>query len=164
MTGPADFDQFYRDTGPRVLRYVYALTGDVGAAQDLTQEAYIRAWQHWSRVAAYGDQEAWVRTVAARLVTDRWRRLAVRRRVAPVAVPDHVQPPTEDTVLLVRALRTLPPRQRQVVVLHYLCDLPVAAIAAEVEAPQGSVKVWLSRARAALATQLGSLSEATNAE
>jgi RNA polymerase sigma-70 factor (ECF subfamily) len=68
-------------------------------------------------------------------------------------------------VLLVRALRTLPPRQRRVTVLHYLCDLSVAAIAAEVEAPEGSVKVWLARARAALAAQLGDLTtEAANAE
>jgi RNA polymerase sigma-70 factor (ECF subfamily) len=164
VTGSVDFDQFYRDTGLRVLRFVYALTGDLGAAQDLTQEAYIRAWQHWARIAAHGDHEAWVRLVAARLVTDRWRRLAVRRRAGPVAIQQQVPPPSEDTVLLVQALRTLPPRQRQVVVLHYLCDRPVSAIAAEIEAPEGSVKVWLARARAALAAQLGSLSEAANAE
>jgi RNA polymerase sigma-70 factor (ECF subfamily) len=164
VTGPIDFDQFYRETGARVLRYVYALTGDLGAAQDLMQEAYVRAWQHWGRVAAYGDQEAWVRVVAARLVTDRWRRMAVRRRAAPIPIRQQVPPPSEDTVLLVRALRTLPPRQRQVVVLHYLCDRPVSAIAAEIEAPEGSVKVWLARARAALAAQLASLSEAANAE
>lgn len=165
MTGPADFDQFYRATADRLLRYVYALTADLGAAQDITQETYIRAWQRWERVAGYGDPEAWVRVVAARLVTDRWRALAVRRRALPVSDPPHVPPPSEDTVLLVRALRALPARQRQVVVLHYLCDLSVSAIAAEIAAPEGSVKVWLSRARAALAAQLGGLTtEAANAE
>ncbi len=164
MSDSADFDQFYRQTAARVTRYVYALTGDMGAAQDLTQEVFIRAWQHWGRVQAYSSAEAWARVVAARLVADRWRRLAVRRRAGPPALPQHVPPPSDDTVLLVRALRCLPPRQRQVVVLHYLCDLPVAVIATEIDAPEGSVKVWLARARAALAAELGdSLSEASNA-
>ncbi len=163
--GPPAFDRFYRETGARVMRYVYALTGDLTAAQDLTQEAFIRAWQHWERVSAHDNPESWVRVVAARLVTDRWRRMAVRRRSIPAGLPDHVPPPSEDTVLLVGALRAIPVRQRQVIVLHYLCDLPVAAIAAEIGAPEGSVKAWLARARAALAAQLGdSYSEAAHAD
>ena len=59
-----------------------------------------------------------------------------------------------DTVALVAALRTLPERQRVVVVLHYLADLPVSQIAAELRCPAGSVKAWLSRGRDALAIAL----------
>jgi len=48
-----EFDDFYRSTSRRTLRYAYALCGDVTAAQDITQEAYVRAWQKWSTVSAY---------------------------------------------------------------------------------------------------------------
>src|ERR687890_360214 len=99
-----DFDAFYRDTSRRLLRYAYGLTGDPGEAQDLVQEAYVRAWQRWRRLTGYEDAEAWLRLVVHRLATDRWRRLVVRRRYAHApAAP--VEPPGEDVVLLVRALR-----------------------------------------------------------
>lgn len=48
-------------------------------------------------------------------------------------------------------MRTLRERQRVVLVLHYLADLPVGQIAAELRCPIGSVKAWLSRGRVALA-------------
>lgn len=149
-----DFDIFYRDTSRRLLRYAYGLTGDPGEAQDLVQEAYARAWQRWRRLAGYEEPEAWLRLVVHRLATDRWRRLGVRRlRPQPPARP--VEPPSEDTVLLVRAMRTLPAAQRRALALHYLLDRSVAEIAIETGAPTGTVKAWLSRGRAGLAAALG---------
>jgi DNA-directed RNA polymerase specialized sigma24 family protein len=75
----AAYDEFYRGTSRRTMRYAFGLTGDLGDAQDLTQEAYVRAWQRWSRLRDYESTEAWLRTVIYRLATDRWRHLAVRR-------------------------------------------------------------------------------------
>jgi RNA polymerase sigma-70 factor (ECF subfamily) len=150
-----DFDDFYRATARRVVRYVYALTGDQAEAQDLTQEAYIRAWRHWSRIGDFEHAEAWVRLVAGRLATDRWRRLRRRKTIeAASAPPQPAGPPSEDTVLLARALKILPINQRQAVCLYYLLDLPIADIAHELDVPAGTVKSWLSRARAALAEYL----------
>ncbi len=155
-TQSADFDAFYRDTSRRLLRYAYGLTGDPAEAQDLVQEAYARAWQRWRRLTGYQDPEAWLRLVVNRLAFDRWRRLAVRRhRAAAAAPPPPAPPPSEDTVLLVRAMRTLPMAQRRALTLHYLLDRSVAEIAAETGAAAGTVKSWLSRGRAALATALG---------
>jgi RNA polymerase sigma-70 factor (ECF subfamily) len=67
----AEFDEFYQATSRRVLLHAYALTGDAGKAQDLTQEAFVRAWQRWSTVADYEDPKSWVRTVASRLAINR---------------------------------------------------------------------------------------------
>ncbi|ADL49060.1 sigma-70 region 2 domain protein [Micromonospora aurantiaca ATCC 27029] len=75
MDGPEDFDAFYTATARRVVHHVYALCGDLAEAQDVTQEAYARAWQRWSTVGAYEDPEGWVRTVAWRLTANRWRGL-----------------------------------------------------------------------------------------
>ena len=153
-----DFDAFYRDTSRRLVRYAYGLTGDPVEAQDLVQEAYARAWQRWRRLSGYEEPEAWLRLVVSRLSADRWRRLGVRRsRAAADPPPAPAAPPSEDTVLLVRAMRTLPAAQRRALTLYYLLDRSVGQIAAETGVSSGTVKSWLSRGRAGLAAQLGDL-------
>ncbi|NUO58657.1 MAG: sigma-70 family RNA polymerase sigma factor [Hamadaea sp.] len=148
-----DFGDFYQATSRRTLRYAYGLTGNLHQAQDVTQEAYARAWQRWRQVSGYDDAEAWLRVVVTRLVQDWWRHLGVRRRTR--LEPVLPQPaPSEDTVLLTTALKQLPPAQRQALALHYLLDLSVAQIAAETGVSEGTVKSWLSRGRAGLADSL----------
>ncbi|MFC7275148.1 SigE family RNA polymerase sigma factor [Paractinoplanes rhizophilus] len=160
-----DFDSFYRDTSRRLLRYAYGLTADPAEAQDLVQEAYARAWQRWRRLSRYENQEAWLRLVVTRLATDRWRRLGARRaRPAPDRPPSHVPPPSENTVLLVGAMRTLPLIHRRALALHYLLDRSVAEIAAETGVSTGTVKSWLSRGRDGLAAALGPLEPTLTAE
>jgi len=164
MRDEGGFDEFYRATSHRLLRYGYALTGDVTDAQDLVQEAYVRAWQRWRRLAGYDHTEAWVRLVLTRLATDNWRRRRNRRtamhRTGP---PGDVAAPSEDTVLLAGALRQLPVTQRRAVALHYLYDMSVAEIATETGAAVGTVKSWLFRGRTALAALLDDLApEATD--
>ncbi|MER7458535.1 SigE family RNA polymerase sigma factor [Micromonospora sp. NPDC126480] len=160
MRDAASFDEFYRSTAHRMLRYGHAVAGDHAEAQDLVQEAYARAWRQWGTLVAHPAPEAWLRLVVARLSTDRWRRLtgwraAVRRSGAP----DPVAPPSEDSVLLVGALRQLPANQRQALALHYLYDMTVEDIAREMNAATGTVKSWLSRGRARLAALLPDISD-----
>jgi RNA polymerase sigma-70 factor (ECF subfamily) len=150
------FDAFYRGTSRRLLHYAYGLTGNPTEAQDLVQEAFARAWQRWRRLVGYDDQEAWLRLVVTRLATDRWRRLGVRRAAAAASRPPApVDPPSENTVLLVTALRTLPVVQRRALTLHYLLDRSIAEIATETGANVNTVKSWLARGRAGLAAVLG---------
>ncbi|MCO8271922.1 SigE family RNA polymerase sigma factor [Actinoplanes sp. TRM 88003] len=156
MNAVDEFDEFYRDTSRRLARYAYGLTGDVADAQDLVQEAYARAWQRWRRLSGYEDQEAWLRLVVNRLSADRWRRLGVRRaRAAAEPPPRPAAPPSENTVLLISAMRALPMVHRRALALHYLLDRSVAEIAAETGASTGTVKSWLSRGRTGLAAALG---------
>ncbi|MCP2329092.1 RNA polymerase sigma-70 factor (sigma-E family) [Hamadaea flava] len=148
-----DFGDFYQSTSRRTLRYAYGLTGNLQQAQDVTQEAYTRAWQRWRQVSGYDDAEAWLRVVVNRLVQDWWRHLGVRRRIRLEPMLP-LPAPSEDTVLLTTALKQLPPAQRQALALHYLLDLSVAQIAAETGVSEGTVKSWLSRGRAGLADSL----------
>jgi RNA polymerase sigma-70 factor, ECF subfamily len=145
------FDQFYSSSAARLVRHGYALTGDMAEAQDIAQEAFARAWQRWSVVRDCDSPEAWVRRVATNLAASRWRRIRVARAAAGNPAEPHAPEVSTDTVALVSGLRTLPERQRTVLVLHYLCDLTVDQIAAELGCPAGSVKSWLSRGRTALA-------------
>ena len=152
MADAQSFDGFYRATARRVQRYAFVMTGNLESAQDITQEAYVRAWRRWSTVSRYEHPEAWVRLVVARLATDWWRRLTVRRRhEAADRGPEPMPAPSEWTVLLVDALRRIPARQRQAICLHYLLDLSVGDIAREIGVPEGTVKSWLHRARSTLA-------------
>lgn len=149
------FDAFYRATRQRLFECIYALTGNAAEAQDVVHEAFAQAWQRWTVVADYGAPEAWVRTVARRIAVSRWRRarnrLAAHRRAGP---PPAVPGPSAETAALVAALARLTVEQRTAIVLHHLCDLPVAEVARETGVPVGTVKARLARGRRALAALL----------
>ncbi len=155
MNDSDGFDEFYRGTRHRVLAYLYAAGGDLSEAQDAAQEAYARAWQRWSTVGTYDDPEAWVRTVGWRVLANRWRRLRARARAYRRHGPPAPAPaPSEDTVVLVAALRRLPAEQRRAIVLHHIGGLPVAEVAAETGVPVNTTKARLVRGRQALASLL----------
>lgn len=160
MADADTFDEFYRSTRQRVLAYLYAACGDLAEAQDAAQEAYARAWQRWSRLRGYADPEAWVRTVGWRVLANGWRKLRAGarayRRLGPL--PDQPEP-SEDTVVLVAALRRLPVDQRVALVLYHIVELPLTEIAAETGVPVGTVKARLSRGRQALAGLLPAADE-----
>ena len=148
----AEFDRFYGEIADAVLRQMVLLTGDVAEAQDVTQEAFERAWLHWSTVRNHESPEAWVRTVARRLAVSRWRRArnastAWLRRETPSS-PSEI---SSDHVALMAALTALPTAQRVAIVLHHLADLPVSQVAAETGATESTVRQRLVRGRAALA-------------
>jgi RNA polymerase sigma-70 factor (ECF subfamily) len=150
------FEEFYTGTRHRLVTYLYAMTGNRAEAQDAAQEAYVRAWQRWSTVSGYDNPEAWVRTVAYRLCLNHWRK--ARNRIAAQlrhgAGPD-ADPPSENTVALIAALRQLSEAERQAVTMHHLMDLPVAEVAVQTGVPVNTVKTRLARGRRALAGLLG---------
>lgn len=147
-----EFDAFYTISFNRLVGQVYALTGNRDEAQECVQEAFARAWSHRRKLDGASHPEAWVRTTACRLAVSRWRR-AVRSRRSPdrALQPLGDQPPPDEArVELMRALDQLPSDQRQALVLHHLCDMPVTEVARVVDAPVGTVKARLSRGRATL--------------
>ena len=149
------FDAFYAASFGRLVGQIYAMCGSVTEAQDCVQEAFIRAWDRRRTLDVDQAPEAWVRTVAYRLAVSRWRR--ARKALLPPDRAHAARPPAEPDVThvaLARALQAIPADQRRAIVLHHLADLPVAAVAAEVGAPVGTVKARLSRGRAALAVLL----------
>ena len=129
MRDAHSFDEFYRTTAAGMLRYAHALTGDHGEAQDVVQEAYARAWRRWRTLADHPAPVAWIRLVVARLTADRWRRIfGLRDALARSGSPPPARAPSEETVLLTAALRSLPVPQRQALALHYLLDLSLSLI------------------------------------
>lgn len=82
----AEFDNFYRDEWHTVVGLALALTGDRGATEDLTQEAFASAFRDWDRIGAYDEPDAFVRRVVANRAVSRGRRLArVSRALSRIA-------------------------------------------------------------------------------
>jgi RNA polymerase sigma-70 factor (ECF subfamily) len=151
-----EFAEFFEQTAPRLVRLCFLTTLDREAAADAAQEALSRAWRDWSRVGAdSSDPAAWTRTVALNLCRNRWRRLASQARLAPRAYIVDGRSDALPDVDLQRALRRLPVRQREAVVLHYWADLGVEACATAMGVTAGAVKQHLSPARQRLAAELG---------
>ncbi|NJP31344.1 SigE family RNA polymerase sigma factor [Micromonospora sp. HSS6-12] len=157
--GPASFDEVYDAHFRSLAAQLAAYVGDLSLAQDLTQEAFCRAFVRWSTIAAYDDPVAWVRRVAWNLATSRWRRLRTAQSFLRRQREEHVPGPSPDRVALHSALAKLPSHHRRAVVLHYLADLSVAEIAEQEQVAPGTVKSWLHRARTALAGHLNPANE-----
>jgi RNA polymerase sigma-70 factor (sigma-E family) len=142
-----------------LLRLGMVLTGDPALAEELAQEAFVRL--HRSPTPPRpGAELAYLRRTLVNLSHGHHRHLAVVRR-APVEVPDDARS-AEDVVgdehrrgRIAAAVRALPARQRDCVVLHYFDELSDVEVADTLGISAGSVKTHLHRARAALAAQLG---------
>ena len=153
-----DFESFYVQTGRRMLSLAYSLTGSWGDAEDLVQEAYAAAHRRWNVVGSYDDPAAWVRRVITNRAVSRWRRLShelnVRQRLADRAMQTTTTTEPVNEAFW-QAVRALPRQQMAVVVLHYVEDQSVEAIAAVLGCSAGTVKTQLFRARRTLADRLG---------
>ncbi len=155
VSSPPDFAEFYGSSFDSLCVQLYVHTGDMLEAQDVVQEAFCRALARWSTISRYDDPVAWVRKVAWNLATSRWRRMRTAVSFAQRQRHETSPGPDADRVDLIAALATLPVKQRQAVVLHYLADVGVAEIAEITGAAEGTVKSWLHRARAVLQGRLG---------
>jgi RNA polymerase sigma-70 factor (ECF subfamily) len=149
-----DYAAFYR----RELRSLVALAAAIGGAdraEELAQEAMLRAHQEWDRISRYERPGAWVRRVTINLATSSRRRRRTEalalQRVGSRRTLDVPPPEVEAFWSLVR---TLPDRQRAAVALHYLDDLSVADIADAMGCAEGTAKAHLHKGRLALAAHL----------
>jgi RNA polymerase sigma-70 factor (sigma-E family) len=148
-----DLGDLYHASYRRLVAQVYAFTTDLSEAQDAVQEAFARALARRHELADVDAPEAWLRTVAVNIVRRRWRRkqllntILLRERPLTRVLTDAPSPERAD---LRDALAAIPRTYREVIVLHYLADLPVDEVAAILEVPVGTVKSRLSRGREAL--------------
>jgi RNA polymerase sigma-70 factor (sigma-E family) len=145
----AAYGGLFRDA----YRVAFRLLGDREEAEDIAQEACIRACQRWRRLSEGGYAAPWVVRVSTNLALDRWRRLRCAERYLDYA-PGTTAPVDALRVDLHRALESLPRRQREVVVLRYVADMPEADVALQLRCSIGTVKTHASRGLTALRSKL----------
>ncbi|WP_255510233.1 RNA polymerase sigma factor [Micromonospora sp. AP08] len=151
--------QVYAASAARLVAQMYAMTGDYAEAQDVVQEAFVRALARPARFREVANPEAWLRTVALNVARSRHRRRVLLHGLVRSGRLDPARPSapdlTPDHVALVAALQRLPRQARETVVLHHLADLPVTEVATALGCSVEAVKTRLVRARRALADHLG---------
>ena len=151
-----EFASYAQARQQHLFRTAYLLCGDRDRAQDLVQSALVSLLRSWKRVSKAENPEAYARKVLIRTFFSEQRKL--RREAQLHRLPD-APPDRENTalrVLVLDALRTLPPKPRAMIVLRYWEDLSVAQTAALIGCSEGNVKSQCSRSLEKLRELLGS--------
>jgi RNA polymerase sigma-70 factor (ECF subfamily) len=149
-----DFTAFYRRELPAIVTLAAAIAG-TDRAEEIAQEALLRAHRDWSRIERYDKPGAWVRRVAINLATStRRRRTSEARALAQVAGRRQLDAPPPEVDGFWALVRQLPDRQAAAVALHYLEDLSIADMAAVLDCAEGTAKAHLHKARHTLASLL----------
>jgi RNA polymerase sigma factor (sigma-70 family) len=150
-----NFEDFFESEYPRLVGLLYLLTGRLGEAEDLAQEALARAYERWERVRVMESPGGYVYRIAVNLHRRRLRRFTASawRLVGVTTNSDEISR-AESRSDILRALRSLPRGQREAVVLVVWMGLDAAEAGTVLGIRGASVRSRLHRARAALRKEL----------
>jgi RNA polymerase sigma-70 factor (sigma-E family) len=158
------FNQHYAG----LCRLASLLLDDHAMAEEAVQEAFVRTFSGWHRLRHPERAHAYLRAAVVNQCRSRWRRRLREQRgnrrlfeEAPEGRWDTER--SADAIAVLEAVRRLPPRQREAVVLRYYEDLPESEVAAALGCSLGTVKSQLAKARASLALRLDERGGATAA-
>ena len=152
----AQFEAFFRQHERDIFTYLWRLTSSEASAYDLTQETFLRAWQHFDKVAAYERPGGWLFRVATNLALNHLRQSRTPLGAATALDErDHVGSQVGDDPArgvverdqVRRALMALAPRQRAALVLREVYGLTGDELAAALGISVGAAKTLAWRAR-----------------
>jgi RNA polymerase sigma-70 factor (ECF subfamily) len=115
---PVSFEEFFHLERDRLFRVMFAITRNRHEAEDLSQEAFARVWEHWDSVATMENPAGYLHRTAMNLFRSRYRRalLAARRGIGVAKEVDAFEA-IDDRQVALQALASLAPRQRAAIVL-----------------------------------------------
>ncbi len=174
MSSSPSIDAAWRSHRPYLVNLAYQMLGDVGAAEDVAQEAFLRLAR--TDVTQIDDVRAWLTVVAGRLCLDQMRSARARHEhpdesgaldvaTSPVLEPaDRATLDDEVRTALLEVLRRLSPGERVAFVLHDVFQLPFDEIAETVGRPVGTCRQLARRARAKFSDASPRLVEVSDVE
>ncbi len=149
----AEYERFLREHERQILNYLWRMTGDEATAYDLTQEVFLRAWQHFAAIRGYEQPRAWLFRVATNLALSHLRRRGTRAANLS-ALEDERGPATSDPAwrlaesdLVRRTLLQLRPKRRAALVLREVYGLSAAEVGQTLGMTETAVRMALHRAR-----------------
>lgn len=156
----ADFDQLYAAAWAAMVRLAALLLGDVAAAEDAVQDAFVNTYRHWTAIAGAAAARAYLRVAVVNACRSVGRKRAtvsralVRQGNAELGLRDGTVGPVGPDPELITALRALTRRQQEVLVLRYWADLSEREIAETLRISTGTVKSTAARALRTLHARL----------
>jgi len=144
----------FRDLYPRLVAVGVGMLGDVEVARDLAQETMARGHRNWITVSAADSPEAWLRRVMINLVIDHLRRRRAEARALERVATASVADVGRADRSMAEMLGVLSERQRAVMTLFYVDDLPIATIGKVLGIAPGTVKALMWKARRTLMRHL----------
>lgn len=152
------FDQFYRREFPVMAALAAAVGGSRIAAEDIAQDAFMKAHDRWDVLSTYDKPGAWVRRVTINLALNTRKRVVAEAKVRmKLGLPPTIGPPPEPDDVVWKAVSRLPKKQRAAIALFYLEDLSTREISEALGCSESTARVHLHKARTTLATSLGDL-------
>ena len=142
------FELWYKAEHARILASLTFVTGDLYLAEDVVDEAFVRAYDKWERVRSLESPAGWTYKVALNLVRQRSHRMT-RKFGPPTNSPEEPTAPLGVQEIW-QIVSTLPKRQREVVVFRYIGDLTEAQVANVLGITRGTVSQTLRAAHAKL--------------
>ena len=164
----AAFARLVADHQARVAGLAHRLLGWQGDVEDIVQDVFLAAFKHLDSFRGEASVATWLMRITVNQCRTRRRRHALRLRTArhahatgecESASPDRDRMSAESSERVREAVRALPRRYREVIVLRYLQEMPIAEVAAVVGRSRSAVEVRLSRARDRLRKRIGPLLE-----
>jgi RNA polymerase sigma-70 factor, ECF subfamily len=153
---PRSFEVFFAAEHARLFGALCLVTGDRHEAEEIMQDAFLRLWERWDRVAELDDPSAYLFRTAMNVFRNRYRRaaLAIRKTISLTQTEDALAT-VEDRDAVVRALRGLTPDQRAAVVLTGYVGLTSDEAGKVLGMRAGTVRTLATRARAAIREKAG---------
>ena len=146
----ASYTDFFRAEYETLLRAMYLLTGDRYEAEELAQDAFVKACERWDRVRPMDNPAGYLYRTAVNAHKSALRRIRdSARRVLTLQASDPISE-SDDRDGLRRALATLPTNQREAVVLVEWLGLSDVEAGHVLGVSPGAVRVRISRARTSL--------------
>ena len=139
--------------GDDILRLCLLYMGERQLAEDAFQETFVRAWRHMNTFRGESSVKTWLSHIAVNVTRDMLRTPWLRMRRSARSVEEMEHLPAPDATPrheLMDAIRALPDKYREVIVLVYVQDMKLREAAAQLRLPVPTVSTRLRRARARL--------------
>ena len=146
------FEAFFEAERRRLFRAMYAITGSVAEAEELTQDAFLKVWERWDRVSTLERPVGYLYRVALNASSSRYRRMLTAAKHVVISTPQTEDPyPAVDARdAVVRAIRDLTPRQRGALVVTELFDLGAEQAGEILGVKASTVRNLVAQAHAAM--------------
>jgi RNA polymerase sigma-70 factor (ECF subfamily) len=148
---PISFEVFFEAERVRLYRVLFAITGSRQEAEDIAQDAFLRVWERWDRVAALEEPVGYLHRTAMNVFRDRRRRLVLglKRALRPPAPSDELAQ-VETRSVAADVLASLTPRQRAAIVLTQALDYSADEAGSILGIKGSTVRALTFQARSAL--------------